>query len=65
MIQSTLIMVGIALAMWIYAHSRDDDSARRGVSVGWQTLKRTLLLLLIAFKQIDRRGKADQGHKRE
>ena len=49
MIQSTLIMVGIALAMWIYAHSRDDDSARRGVSVGWQTLKRTLLLLLIAF----------------
>ncbi len=49
MIESTLIMILIALAMWIFARSRGDDSVRRGVNVGWQTLKRTLLLLLIAF----------------
>jgi uncharacterized protein len=49
MIQSTAIMIVIALGMWLFARSRGDDCAQRGVKLGWQTLKRTLLVLILAF----------------
>ncbi len=49
MIESTAIMIVIALGMWGYARSRSDDSAQRGTTLGWQTLKRTLPLLIPAF----------------
>ena len=47
--QATLILVVLVLILWIYAWRRGDGSHRRGVSMGWHTLKRTLPLLLIAF----------------
>lgn len=47
--QATLIIVVLALILLIYAWRRGDGSHRRGVSMGWHTLKRTLPLLLIAF----------------
>lgn len=47
--QATLILVVLALILLIYAWRRGDGSHRRGVSMGWQTLKRTLPLLMIAF----------------
>ena len=47
--QATLILVVLALILFIYAWRRGDGSHRRGVSMGWHTLKRTLPLLLIAF----------------
>ena len=49
MIESTVIMIAIALGMWVYARSRSDDSAQRGITLGWQTLKKTLSLLILAF----------------
>jgi uncharacterized membrane protein YraQ (UPF0718 family) len=47
--QATIILVVLALILLIYAWRRGDGSHRRGVSMGWHTLKRTLPLLLIAF----------------
>ena len=47
--QATLILVVLTLILLIYAWRRGDGSHRRGVSMGWHTLKRTLPLLLIAF----------------
>jgi uncharacterized membrane protein YraQ (UPF0718 family) len=49
MIESTLIMIAIAFGMWVYARSRGDDSAQRGVIAGWKILKDTLPLLILAF----------------
>ncbi len=49
MIESTAIMIAIALGMWGYARSRTDDSAQRGMTLGLQTLKRTLPVLILAF----------------
>lgn len=49
MIESTGIMIVLTLVMWIYAQSRGDDIAKHGINAGWQTLKRTLPLLIIAF----------------
>ena len=49
MIESTLIMIVLALVIWLYARNRDDESAQRGINLGWQTLKGTLPLLIIAF----------------
>ncbi|NIS82999.1 MAG: hypothetical protein GTO14_22990 [Anaerolineales bacterium] len=49
MTESTVIMVVLALGMWFYARRRGDDIARRGVTLGWRTLIRTLPLLVIAF----------------
>jgi uncharacterized membrane protein YraQ (UPF0718 family) len=40
-----LLAAGLVLLAW----RRQDDSLRRGVVQGWQTLRRTLPLLLIAF----------------
>ena len=47
--QATLILVGLTLILLIYAWRRGDGSHRRGVSMGWRTLQRTMPLLLIAF----------------
>ena len=47
--QVTLILIALTLILLIYAWRRGDGSHRRGVSMGWHTLKRTLPLLLIAF----------------
>lgn len=49
MIESTLIMITLALGMWLYAWRQGDGSAARGASAGLSTLKRTLPLLVIAF----------------
>jgi uncharacterized membrane protein YraQ (UPF0718 family) len=49
MTETTLIMVVLAVGMWVYGWRRGDDSHRRGLSLGWQTLKRTLPLLVLAF----------------
>ena len=40
-----LLAAGLVLVAW----RRRDDSLRRGVAQGWQTLRRTLPLLLLAF----------------
>ena len=47
--QATLILIALTLILLIYAWRRGDGSHRRGVSMGWHTLKQTLPLLLIAF----------------
>jgi len=49
MIESTVIMIVIALGMLALTRSRADDSAQRGISLGWQTLKSTLPVLILAF----------------
>ena len=47
--QATVIMIALALVLLVYAWRRSDGSHRRGVSMGWHTLKRTSPLLLVAF----------------
>ena len=47
--QATLIMVVLALVLFVIAWQRGDGSHRRGVALGWQILKRTIPLLLVAF----------------
>ena len=49
MTTATVILVLIALFLLAYAWRREDGSHRRGLLQGWQTLKRTWLLLLVAF----------------
>jgi len=46
---ATVTLVLLAAAMWIYAWRRGDGSHRRGVVQGWQTLRRTAVLLVLAF----------------
>jgi uncharacterized membrane protein YraQ (UPF0718 family) len=46
---ATAILALLAAALWFYAWRRGDGSHRRGVVQGWQTLRRTGLLLLLAF----------------
>jgi len=46
---ATVTLVLIALVLLAYAWRRGDGSHRRGLVQGWQTLKRTWLLLLVAF----------------
>jgi uncharacterized membrane protein YraQ (UPF0718 family) len=49
MTQATVILIALALILLAYAISRKDDSHKRGLELGWATLKRTLLLLVVAF----------------
>lgn len=49
MTTATVTLVLIALVLLAYAWRRGDGSHRRGLVQGWQTLKRTWLLLLVAF----------------
>lgn len=46
---ATAILVALAAVMLFIAWRRGDGSHRQGISLGWQTLKRTLPLLLLAF----------------
>lgn len=46
---ATVTLVVIAAGLLAYAWRRGDDSHRRGVAQGWQTLRRTLPLLIVAF----------------
>jgi uncharacterized membrane protein YraQ (UPF0718 family) len=46
---ATLVLVVIAVFLLVYAWRRGDGSHRRGMQQGWETLKRTWLLLLVAF----------------
>jgi uncharacterized membrane protein YraQ (UPF0718 family) len=49
MTTATVTMVVLALGLLAYAWWRGDGSHRRGIDLGWKTLKRTLPLLLVAF----------------
>ena len=49
MTTATIILWVIALGLLAYAWARKDDSLRRGVDRGWQTLRRNAALLIIAF----------------
>lgn len=49
MTTATLLLILIALILLVYAWRQGDGSHRRGLVQGWQTLKRTWLLLLVAF----------------
>jgi uncharacterized membrane protein YraQ (UPF0718 family) len=42
-------MIALAATLWAYARRRNDGSHQRGVKQGWQTLRRTGPLLLVAF----------------
>lgn len=46
---ATLILAILAAGLFVYAWRRGDGSHRRGIKQGWQTLRRTLPLLLVAF----------------
>jgi uncharacterized membrane protein YraQ (UPF0718 family) len=47
--QATVFLAGLALGLLLYAWRRGDGSHRSGLVLGWQTLRRTLSLLLVAF----------------
>lgn len=49
MTTATIILILLALILLVYAWRQGDGSHRRGLEQGWQTLKRTWLLLLVAF----------------
>jgi len=46
---ATLSLTILAAILLVYAWRRNDGSDRRGIVLGWQTLRRTLPLLLVAF----------------
>jgi uncharacterized membrane protein YraQ (UPF0718 family) len=46
---ATAILVVLALALLAYAWMQGDGSHLKGIQFGWQTMRRTALLLLIAF----------------
>jgi uncharacterized membrane protein YraQ (UPF0718 family) len=47
--QATWILIALAMLGMLVAWRRKDGSAERSVKVGWETLKRTLPLLIVAF----------------
>jgi len=49
MTTATLILVGMACILWVYAWRRGDGLHRHGAVQGWHTLRRTLPLLIVAF----------------
>lgn len=49
MTQATLLLAALAAGLLWAAWRRGDGSASRGVRLGWQTLKRTAALLVVAF----------------
>jgi uncharacterized membrane protein YraQ (UPF0718 family) len=46
---ATLSLTILAAILLLYAWRRNDGSHRRGIVLGWRTLRRTLPLLLVAF----------------
>jgi uncharacterized membrane protein YraQ (UPF0718 family) len=49
MTTATVTLAVLAVGLLVYAWRRGDGSHRRGVVQGWQTLRRTLPLLVIGF----------------
>jgi len=49
MTQATVLFWVLALGLWAAARRRGDGAHRRGALLGWETLRRTLPLLLLAF----------------
>jgi uncharacterized membrane protein YraQ (UPF0718 family) len=49
MTSSTVILWVIALILAVVAWRRGEDTLRSGVELGWQTLKRNLFLMIVAF----------------
>ena len=49
MIESTVVLILIALGLLLIAWRRHDGSYLKGTQAGWQTLKRSLPLLIVAF----------------
>ena len=49
MTTATLLLWALALGMGLVARRRGDDSLRDGVRAGLHTLRRTLLLMVVAF----------------
>jgi len=49
MTSATNILWVLAIGLFVYAWRRRDGSHRRGLKLGWRTLKRNALLLLLAF----------------
>lgn len=49
MTTATLVLAILAAALGVYAWQRGEDSLRRGVVLGWRTLRRTAALLVLAF----------------
>ncbi|HEY84843.1 MAG TPA: hypothetical protein G4N96_07005 [Chloroflexi bacterium] len=46
---ATTVLVLLAAGLFFYAWRRGDGSHRQGIILGWQTTKRTLPLLIVAF----------------
>ncbi len=46
---ATIILAVLAAGLLVYAWQQGDGSHRRGLTLGWQTLRRSLPLLLAAF----------------
>jgi uncharacterized membrane protein YraQ (UPF0718 family) len=46
---ATLILVLLAVVLMFIAYRRGDGSHNRAIRLGWQTLRRTLPLLIVAF----------------
>jgi len=46
---ATIVLWVIALLLGFYAWRREDSSLKRGVQLGWLTLKRNTALLILAF----------------
>jgi len=49
MTTATLVLWSLAIGLLLHAWRRNDGSLGRGVKLGWQTMQRTILLLVIAF----------------
>jgi uncharacterized membrane protein YraQ (UPF0718 family) len=47
--QATLILVLIALTLVVIAYRQSAEKLKLGVQLGWSTLKRTILVLVLAF----------------
>jgi len=49
MTTATFILIIIAAVLFVYAWSRGDGSHKEGLKQSWQTIRRTAMLLIIAF----------------
>ncbi len=49
MTTATIVLWIISLGLVVYAWRRGDGSLKRGLALGWLTLKRNSILLLVAF----------------
>jgi uncharacterized membrane protein YraQ (UPF0718 family) len=49
MTTATIVLWLITIGLIFYAWRRDDGSLKSGISLGWQTLKKNALILILAF----------------